>query len=134
MATARKINYFVASVPNKAGAAAHALNALRDVNLLAFTGFPAGRGAQLDFIPQNAAAFKAAAKRAKLKLRVKQGGFLIQGGDRAGAIARVMSRLAAANINVTAIDAVCAGGGRFGAILWVKPKDTAKAAKALGAR
>lgn len=134
MATVRKINYFVASVPNKAGAAAHALNALRDVNLLAFTGFPAGRGAQLDFIPQNAAVFKAAAKRAKLKLRVKQGGFLIQGGDRAGAIARVMSRLAAAKINVTAIDAVCAGGGRFGAILWVKPKDTAKAAKALGAR
>ncbi len=134
MATVRKVNYFVASAPNKAGAAARVLNALREVNLLAFTGFPAGRGAQLDFIPQNAAAFKAAAKRAKLKLRVKRGGFLIQGGDRAGAIARVMSRLAAAKINVTAIDAVCAGGGRFGAILWVKPKDAAKAAKALGAR
>jgi len=134
MATVRKVNYFVAKVANKAGAAAHVLNALRDVNLLAFTGFPAGQGAQLDFIPQNAAAFKAAAKRAKLKLRVKKGGFLIQGGDRAGAIARVMSRLAAAKINVTAIDAVCAGGGRFGAILWVKPKDTARAAKALGAR
>lgn len=134
MATVRKVNYFVAKVANKAGAAAHVLNALRDVNLLAFTGFPAGQGAQLDFIPQNSAAFKAAAKRAKLKLRVKKGGFLIQGGDRAGAIARLMSRLAAAKINVTAIDAVCAGGGRFGAILWVKPKDTAKAAKALGAR
>lgn len=134
MATVRKVNYFVAKVANKAGAAAHVLNALRDVNLLAFTGFPAGQGAQLDFIPQNSAAFKAAAKRAKLKLRVKKGGFLIQGGDRAGAIARPMSRLAAAKINVTAIDAVCAGGGRFGAILWVKPKDTAKAAKALGAR
>lgn len=134
MATVRKVNYFVAKVANKAGAAAHVLNALRDVNLLAFTGFPAGQGAQLDFIPQNSAAFKAAAKRAKLKLRVKKGGFLIQGGDRAGAIARLVSRLAAAKINVTAIDAVCAGGGRFGAILWVKPKDTAKAAKALGAR
>jgi hypothetical protein len=134
MATVRKVNYFVAKVANKAGAAAHVLNALREVNLLAFTGFPGGQGAQLDFIPQNAAAFKAAAKRAKLKLHVKKGGFLIQGGDRAGAVARVMSRLAAAKINVTAIDAVCAGGGRFGAILWVKPKDAAKAAKALGAR
>ncbi|MBI5612208.1 MAG: hypothetical protein HY942_03935 [Gammaproteobacteria bacterium] len=134
MATVKKVNYFVTSVPNKPGAAAHALNALRGVNLLVFTGFPSGRGAQLDFVPQNSAAFKAAAKRAKLKLRVKQGGFLIQGGDRAGAIARIMSRLAAAKINVTAIDAVCAGGGRFGAILWVKPKDAARAGKALGAR
>ena len=130
----KKIGYFVAKLPNRVGAAAHVLNALRGVNLLAFTGFPAAGGAQVDFVPQNTAAFKAAAKRAKLKLRPKTGCFLIQGGDRAGAIARVMSRLAAAKINVTAIDAVCAGGGRFGAILWVKPKDAGRAARTLGAR
>ena len=130
----KKIGYFVAKLPNRAGAAAHVLNALRGVNLLAFTGFPVAGGAQVDFIPQNATAFKAAAKRAKIKLRPKTGGFLIQGGDRPGAIARVMSRLAAAKINVTAVDAVSAGGGRFGAILWVKPKDAGKAARALGAR
>jgi hypothetical protein len=34
---------------------------------------------------------------------------------------------------VTAIDAVCAGGGRYGAILWVAPRDVSKAAKLLGA-
>lgn len=130
----KKIGYFVAKLPNRAGAAAHVLNALRGVNLLAFTGFPAAGGAQVDFVPQNAAAFRAAAKRAKLKLKPKTGCFLIQGSDRAGAIARVMSRLAAAKINVTAIDAVCAGGGRFGAILWVKPKDAGRAARTLGAR
>ena len=130
----RKVSYFVAKVPNRAGAAAHVLNALRGVNLLVFTGFPAAGGAQVDFIPQNAAAFKAAAKRAKLKVKLKTGGFLIQGGDRPGAIARIMSRLAAVKINVTAIDAVSAGGGRFGAILWVKPKDAGMAARALGAR
>lgn len=130
----KKIVYFVTKLPNRVGAAAHVLNALRGVNLLAFTGFPATGGAQVDFIPQNAASFKAAAKRAKIKLRPKTGGFLIQGKDRPGAIARVMSRLAAAKINVTAIDALSAGGGRFGAILWVKPKDARHAARVLGAR
>ncbi len=130
----RKISYFVTKLPNRAGAAARVLNALRGVNLLAFTGFPAAGGAQADFIPQNAAAFRAAAKRAKLKLKPKKGGFLIHGSDRPGAIARIMSRLAVAKINVTAIDAVSAGGGRFGAILWVKPKDAGKAARVLGAR
>jgi len=130
----KRVSYFVMKVSNRAGAAAHVLNAMRGVNLLAFTGFPATGGAQVDFVPQNAAAFKAAAKRAKLKVKLKKGGFLVQGSDRAGAVARLMSRLAAAKINVTAIDAVCAGGGRFGAILWVKPKDARKAAQALGAR
>ena len=32
-------------------------------------------------------------------------------------------KLAAAKINVTAVDAVCAGAGQYGAILWVAPRD-----------
>jgi hypothetical protein len=133
METIRKVDYFVTEVPNKPGEAARLLDALRHVNLLMFTGFPSGRRAQVDFIPEDPEAFKAAAKKAKLKLRSKKGGFLIQGDDRPGAVADVLARLADAKINVTAIDAVAAGGGRFGAILWVKPKDVNKAAKALGA-
>jgi hypothetical protein len=43
------------------------------------------------------------------------------------------ARLAAARINVTAIDAICAGGGRYGAILWVASRDYNKAATRLGA-
>jgi hypothetical protein len=35
-------------------------------------------------------------------------------------------------VNGTALDAVCAGSGRYGAILWVKPEAMAAAAKALG--
>jgi hypothetical protein len=35
---------------------------------------------------------------------------------------------------VTAADAVTAGRGRYGMILWVKQKDYARAARALGAR
>ncbi len=35
---------------------------------------------------------------------------------------------------VTAVDAAAAGKGRYGMILWVKPKNYARAARALGAR
>ena len=44
-----------------------------------------------------------------------------------------MATLGDAKINVTAVDAVCAGAGRYGAILWVAPRDVTRAAKALGA-
>jgi hypothetical protein len=134
--TVRKVDYFYIETPNKPGEGAKVLAALRDagVNLLGYTGFPRGRwGAQIDFIPEDPLSFKAAAKKAGLKLSAKKTGFLIQGEDRPGAIADIMRKLAAVNVNVTASDAVCAGEGRYGAMLWVKPADVRKAAKALGA-
>jgi len=72
-------------------------------------------------------------KQAGLQLSPKKTGFLIQGEDRVGAVADIVGKLAAANVNVTAMDAVCAGEERYGAILWVKAPDVRKAAKALGA-
>lgn len=47
---------------------------------------------------------------------------------------RAMRALAEAGVNVTAVDAVAAGAGRFGAILWVKPEDVKKTAKLLRAK
>ena len=133
--TVRKVVYFKMSVPDKAGEGARVLGALRDagVNLLAFTGFPRGRRAQLDLVPEDAAAFQAAAKRAKLPLAGKKTGFLVQGDDRVGAVADCVGKLSAAGISITALNALSAGANRFGAILWVKSKDVAKAAKLLGA-
>lgn len=132
----RRVDYFYLQVPNKAGEGARALGVLRDagVNLLAFSGFPSGRGAQMDFVPEDAAAFRAAAKQAKWKLTGPKKAFLIAGDDRPGVIADVLQKLADAKINVTAVDATCAGGGRYGAILWVAPRDVTRAAKLLGAR
>lgn len=133
----RKVEYFAMDVPNKPGKAADLLETLGSagVNLLAFTGFPVGGGkSQVDFIPENARAFRGVARRAGMKVRPKKGCFLVQGGDRPGAVARVLARLADVRINVTAVDAVCGGQGRYGAILWVKPKDAAKARKVLRAR
>ena len=133
--TVRKVDYFYIETPDKPGEGAKVLAALRDagVNLLAFTGFPQGRRAQLDFIPDDALTFQIAARKAGLKLSAKKTGFLIQGEDRPSAFADIMGKLAAVNVNVTASDAVCAGEGRYGAMLWVKPADVRKAAKALGA-
>ncbi|HYA20325.1 MAG TPA: hypothetical protein VEG25_06755 [Burkholderiales bacterium] len=131
----RKVDYFTVSAPNKVGEGVRMLKVLRDanVNLLAFSGFPRGGRAQIDFIPENMMALKDAAKRAKIKLGAKKTGFLIQGEDRVGAIVDTLGKLAEAKINVTALDAVTAGEGRYGVIFWVKPKDVAKTAKLLGA-
>ena len=133
--TVRKVEYFYIEAPNKPGEGARVLAALRDagVDLLAFSGFPHGRRAQIDFVPKDSIAFKAAAKKTGLRLSARKTGFWIQGDDQPGAIAGLLGRLAAVKINVTAIDAVCAGEGRYGAILWVKSADVSRAAKALGA-
>jgi hypothetical protein len=133
--TIRKVDYFYIKAANKPGEGANILGRLRDagVNLLAFSGFPEGRQAQIDFVPEDPAWFQQAAKKLGMKLSTKKSGFLVQGEDRVGAVSETMEKLAAAKINVTAIDAVSAGQGRYAAILWVKPKDVSKAAKALGA-
>jgi hypothetical protein len=133
--TIKKIYYFSMDLADEPGEGARILKALSKagVNLLAFTGFPRGRRAQIDLMPENAALFRKAVTRAKLKARPKKTGFLVQGKDRPGAVAEVAQKLADANINLTAMDAVSAGKGRYGAILWVKPKDVNKAVKVLKA-
>jgi hypothetical protein len=135
MDTVRVVDYFYVMTPHKPGVGAAMLGALRaaGVNLLAFSGFPSGRGAQIDFVPEDGAAFRAAAKAAKWKLTGPKRAFLVTGDDRPGVVADLMQKLAAARINVTAVDAVCAGAGRYGAILWVAPRDVTRAARVLGA-
>jgi hypothetical protein len=131
----RKVAYFAMDVPNKPGEGAQVLGALADagVNLLAFSGFPSGRKAQLDFIPEDVAVFKNAVKAAKIKTRPQKFGFLVQGDDRKGAVGDLLKTMTEKKINVTAIDAVSAGAGRYAAIFWVAPRDVNKATKALGA-
>lgn len=131
----RKVDYFYVMVPNTAGQGSKVLSGLakHGVNLLAFSGFPSKGKGQLDLVPENTAAFTRAAKKLKLKVSKKKSGFLLQGNDRVGAMNRTLDTLAAAKINIVAMDAVSAGG-RFAAIFWVKPKKVAKAAKLLHAR
>jgi hypothetical protein len=132
--TIRLVDYFYITVPNAAGEGSRVLATLKDagVNLLAFSGFPEGRRAQLDFVPADAAAFKQVAKQAKWKVAGPKRGFLVQGDDRVGAVADLLGRLAAAKISLTAMDAVSVVDGRYGAIFWVAPKDVKKTAALLG--
>lgn len=132
----RKQDYFAIKVPNRPGAGARVLAGLKaeGVNLLAFTGFPARGGAQIDLVPERTKALRAAARKLKLALGPRKRCFVIQGDDRVGALSRTVDRLAQARINVTALDAVTAGRGRYGAIFWVKPKAYARASRLLGAR
>lgn len=135
--TVRQVDYFYVEAPNRPGEAARLLGQLTEagVNLLAFTGFPTrGRRSQIDFVPDDPRAFRRVARAAKWKLTGPKRAFLIEGDDRAGVLAGIMSRLAEAKINVTAVDAACAGKERYGAILWVKPADVRRAAKALRAK
>lgn len=132
----RKVEYFKVMVPNKAGTAGKYLTALKAerVNLLAFTGFPRAGRAQLDFLPEDAAAFRKTLRKAGLSPGKGKVVFLIHGSDRPGALEAITAKVGAAGVNITALNAVAAGGRRFGAVLWVKPRDVAKTAKALGAR
>ncbi len=131
----RRVNYYYIEVPNRAGAGAKVLNALKagGVNLIAYNGFPTSRRrAQLDFVPSDRDAFLAAARQAGIKLVGPKIAFLIQGEDRVGAVADIVSKLGQARINITAVQAATAGEGRYGAILWVKPRNVGKAAQTLG--
>jgi hypothetical protein len=133
----KKIDYCYMTVANRAGQGEKVLGQLKDegVNLLAYTGFPVKGGkAQLDFIPANMTAFRRVARKNGWRLSKAKKGFLITGSDQVGAAFKHVTKLAEAKINVTAADAVTAGKGRYGMILWVKPKYYNRAAKVLRAK
>ena len=133
--TVRLVDYYYMEAPDKPGEALKILDQLRaaGVYLLAFSGFPKGRRAQLDFVPANAPAFRATAKKAGWKITGPKKCFVIYGEDRMGVVADLLDSLVKAQINVTATQAIIAGADRYGMLLWVKSQDVKRAAKALGA-
>jgi hypothetical protein len=137
MAQIRKVKYCHLTVPSRSGQAVKILSELNDagINLLAFSGFPTGPGrSQIDLVAENMGAVTRLAKRLGWRASQVKRAFLATGQDEPGAVAKVLSRLARQNINVTAADAVAAGKGRFGMIFWVKPDRYTAAARALRAR
>ena len=133
----RKASYCYLTVANRAGQGAKILEAIKkaEINLLAYSGFPLKGGkAQLDLITGNMASLRRLAKKQDWRMSKLKKGFVIQGKDDIGAVHRHIQKLADAKISVTAADAVSAGKGRYGMILWVKPKDYARAARVLKAK
>ena len=127
----RTAQYFKVQIADKPGTLAGALAPLREagVNLLAVHAFPRNRRTQVDVVPEDPTAFKNIAKEHKLKMQGPKMCLLLDGDDRPGALTDLTDRLGSARINLTAVTGLTAGQGRFGAILWVKPRDVKKAAK-----
>ena len=133
----RKVSYVDLKVPRRAGQATRVLEALDEagVNLLAFTGFPdKGGKAQIDLVTDDLTGVRRVARKQGWRLSKMKKGFLIQGRDQVGSVYRQLKKLASQRINITAVDAVAAGKGQYGMIVWVKPRDNARAARVLRAR
>jgi len=121
-------------VRNKPGKGAQLLGAFKEagINFIGIWGYPMGkRESRIDIVAEDAALLKKAAKQLKIDLGKKQTAFHITGEDNPGAVAEVLAKLAAKEINVYAVQALRAGNGRFGALIQVDQDDVKKAAKAL---
>ena len=136
MDSVRKVQYFSIQVPNAPAKAFGVLSSLvsAGVNLLGCSGVQRGRRAQIDVIPDDTKRFKSVIRKAGLDFTPEKSGFLIQGRDRRGALADHLNKLGAKGINVTGIDALSAGEGRWGAIIWVDEDAVRSASRVLGAK
>ena len=131
-----RIEYYACMAEDKPGEGATLGRKLAQegVNLYALSAFPAASGkTQVDLVPENHDQLAKAAKKHGITLSGPKTCFLIQGTDRTGALGEVLGRLGGAGINVRATLGVCAGGKRYGGIVWVAPGDVESAARALGA-
>ena len=131
----RQVDYHYVTVEDKAGEGLRVLSSLKraGINLLACCGFPAEAGkAQFDLVPEDPQALREIASSLGLKLSDRKKAFLIQGEDRIGEVSDVFEKLAGKGISLVASQAVCAGSGRWGMVLWVKPADFDRAGKAMG--
>jgi hypothetical protein len=132
----RKVNHYSMLVPDKPGAAFNVLATLvsAGINLLACSGAPKGRRAQIDVVPDNTRKFMSAARKAGLAFVENRSGWLLEGeDDRPGVLAGKLKILADQQINVTGVDALSIGD-HWGAILWVANEDVVRAGRHLRAK
>ncbi len=129
-----KVERYSIEVADQPGEGARVLGALaaENADLLAAWGYPLGTTgtAKIEVIPADPAAFRAAAKKAKIKATKECAAFCVVGRNKVGALAGMLEKLAAKGINVHAVQAV-AVGGKYGALIEVAAKDVRKAAAAL---
>jgi hypothetical protein len=133
--TVRSVDYFHATVHDRAGEAFEVLSSLAaaGVNLLAFSASPVGAtAAHMVLFPEDAEALVAYAGRTGMVLSGPERALMVQGDDRLGALAELHRKLADARINVFASNAVTGGASRYGYVIYVRAEDFDAAARALG--
>jgi hypothetical protein len=129
-----KLDFYSVVVPNKPGKGEQLLSAFKEagVNFVGIWGYPLGKSkSRIDLVAEDPALLKKTAKQLKIDLGKKQTAFHITGEDHPGVVAEALAKLAAKDINVYAVQALCAGDGRFGALIQVDQEAVKKAAKAL---
>ena len=79
----RKVGYYSILVPNTPGQTFRVLQTLvsAGINRMACNGYPRGKQAQIDVVPDDSRKFHGAVKKAGLAFQPKKTGFLIQGDD-----------------------------------------------------
>jgi predicted amino acid-binding ACT domain protein len=133
--TIRRVDYFYTTVKDQPGEAYKLLSELAalGVNLLAFSGVPMGpMRTQFTLFPEDALKLADAAKKAGFGLDGPTSALLVQGDDELGALADIHRKLYEANVNVYASSGVADGRGSFGYVIYVRPEEYDRAAKALG--
>jgi hypothetical protein len=130
------VDYYYVECNDKPGAGSALMEVFKKarVNMLAVHAFPSNRKVQVDLVPKDGRAFLKAANTVGMKVSEKKKAFLATGKDQIGVAARILGQLGDNNVNVTAMTAIAAGKGQYGAIFWVKPKDFSKAKKILKAK
>ncbi len=115
---------FSIDLPNRPGELARLASILReaDVSLVGLWGYGSGQGqARFYCVPERAEQFRDFAQSAGLSVTEGKT-FYLSGSDRPGALVEWLDKIAAAGINLQAIEAVGIHG-EFGCFIWAEPKD-----------
>jgi len=130
----RRVEYFHANVMDEPGEAYKVLSALAGlgVNLVGFTAVPVGPDrTQITLFPEDPGKMRSEAQKAGMALDGPHRALLVQGDDELGVLATVHEKLYRAGVNVYASSAIADGAGKFGHLIYVRPEDYDRAAKAL---
>jgi hypothetical protein len=133
----RRVDYFYVTVQGRSAEAFGFLDQLAGlgINMLAFNGMPLGpEKTQLTIFPEDSSSFTDAARKAGLTLDGPKVALLVQGDDERGAMAKVHHDLHDVGVDVYASTGISDGRGGFGAVLYIRAEEYARAAKALGLR
>jgi predicted amino acid-binding ACT domain protein len=130
----KRVDCFFLEVEDKPGVLAQFARRLEDarINLKGLWGYTnsAGKG-KIACVPHDAKKFVQRTKNLGIATS-RRVAFHISGPDRVGALCNVLDVLEKAQININVLDAI-GFSGRFGAYIWVDPKDVKAAQKALKA-
>jgi len=129
-----RIDYFSTRVGGEAGSACQLLARLaaQRVDLIAAVSAPDGpRGVALHLFPADPVDLAKAARAERIALEGPRGAVLVQGSDHSGALAAVLSKLAAAGIEPSSAFSMRDGRGRFGCVIPLDPRSLEPALKAL---